>query len=834
MKLKTLFASIVLVSSTLLAISGCGRSDLVQAQCSTDSDCDSEQTCESGLCVDEQTNNANNVNNLNNVNNDSCLTDAECPDGEVCDPTSGACEPGECVEQAGDCVFPDGTFCDVGCEAPLVQQGCECEPVACQSSDDCEGFECVEGECRSCIDFECGPGFVCADSGQCEEDNSCLSDDQCDATRECRGGRCLPRPQCLIDSDCRGDSLCISGVCIAAPECSDTQDCDPGFECVGGNCFEAVCRGNSECEGDQICDGGECVDPPAVSSCFVVTPDGLISDGQRVTLEAFALDDTGAGVAASFSWSSSASDVASVAPSGNEALGGTSAGTATFTATLQGGQPVTCMGSARLTNPGPVTAGQIRISVIDANSGSPVSGAEVILNSTSRSSSAQGAAVFADPASAFDVTVRHPDYNWVTFQGVSSNDIRIPVSVKSGTGPIGGFTGEFDTSLVTASGDVTLGLAGASISGGLLNLNLGAILGEPFVTPINIPGAGGQSFPIPGGLIAYGGAFGFQLDIKREYYVTSTAGGKIGWGLAGKVSIGDLVSLAQGGGGGGDLLTTLLPLFNRFDHGSKPLSVTTLPRIVDTTDIDGDGDTSELVPDYLSFPVETIQPSVRQTLTTEVDVSNFPTIDGETAELAVLVGSTLLDSPGLVPLGISATADEDGDGRPDTRRLSIAPPAGSLVGGRYALVALAFQTDGLGTSFEFPNNLSAALWNGQTFPTDIRLGTFPNESVVTVNDVARTLSIQADAGPLYRVQLVGEQRRWDVWSYGSAGVMGSFTHTVVVPSAPSAADDYFVNGTVILDAIQTNLSLDDIVRATGVGLDRAGLVSTAFNRTEVR
>lgn len=815
----------------MILASACGRDEISSRNCTGDQECESGEVCSGGFCVVDET-----PNNTNNVNNTACQSNADCTDGEICDVMSGACVEDTC-EPTDDlrCVNSQGEACDLGCGSTERQEGCECVSVACTTNDECEEFVCVDGACAACKeDDQCPDGLACLEDGTCGEDNSCRSDEECEATQECRGGMCLPRPGCVIDSDCGADELCISGVCIFAPECEMNDDCAEGFECVAGNCLEEVCRGPADCENGQLCDAGECVDPPPAISCFVVTPDGLITDGQLVPLEAFAQDGDGNGVAARFNWSSSQPNVADVGSSGTNAEGGTDAGVAVFTATLDTGTPVQCTGEARLTNPGPVTMGQLRVAVIHAETGAPVGGATVEVGNAIATTSSGGIAALTQPMGDFDLTVRHPDFNWVTVQGISTDDVVIPISPKTGTGPIGGFTGEFDTSQITAQGDITLGLAGASIPGGLLELNLTKILGEPFVTPINIPGLGGDDFPIPGGLIAYGGAFGFQLDIKREYYATAPAGGKIAWGLAGKVPLSELISLAQGGGGGDDILTTLLPLFNRFDHGSRPINVTALPRIVDSADIDGDGDTMEIVPDYNAFPNETITPRVRQTLATDVNVSNFPQLPGGPAELALLVGGTLLNSPGLVPLGISATSDEDGDGRPDTRRLTIAPPAGSLAGGRFTLVALAFRTDGLGANFDFPPNVSAALWTGQSFPTAIALGTFPDQSNVTVNNGARTLTVQADAGPLYRVRMVGADRSWDVWTLGPAGVMGSFNHTITIPQSPQGAPNFFANGEILLDAIQTNVTLDSLVRANGVGIKNAGLVSTAFNRTQVR
>ena len=287
--------------------------------------------------------------------------------------------------------------------------------------------------------------------------------------------------------------------------------------------------------------------------------------------------------------------------------------------------------------------------------------------------------------------------------------------------------------------------------------------------------------------------------------------------------------------GGGNPLAVLLPLFNRFDHATRPLRLNEKPQVTDSSDIDGDGDTMEKLPDYRNFPTVDLKPSVRQNLVTEVSVSNFPTLPGGNAEFAALVGGTLLKSPGFVPLGISATTDEDGDGFPDLRNLSMAPPHGSVTGGRYAVMALAFRTDGLSPQggLELPDNLSAALWTQQSLPKKVSLGTFPNQTKATVDKNARTVKLNADAGPLYRFQFVGKGRTWEVWTMGPMGSMGNYTHTANIPSMPGGRTDFFANNEKsLVDAIQVNVTMDDLVKATGVGMREVGLVATAFNRTK--
>lgn len=850
---------IVAVALALVGIfvTGCGRDALSRA-CATSQDCRSGEACAAGVCVEEPT--------------PSCLSDQDCAAGEVC--TDGAClacqdclctsnadcadgqscnlATGECIDTAcvpkGDlCVQAicdaDGACtdlpCDLGCEAGSVQMGCECVSQACETTEDCGGVPCVEGTCLPCgSDADCAEGEACLPDGVCTAATRCLDDLDCGADERCAEGLCVPRPQCTLDRNCRMNELCIGGQCVLAPECSQDLDCPDGFECVGGNCFEKLCRGPQDCERGQVCDAGECIDPPVAALCYVVTPGGTIADGQTVPLEAFAVDANGNGIAAIFRWQSDNQAVATVDPSGRSALGQPAAGTAKFTATLATGDPIACEGAAIFNNLGPVVMGNLRVTVINGETGALVDAAQVSVGND-LAVTMGGVATLTRPSGAFDATIIHPDYNLVTVQGIQSGDVRIPVFPRRGSGPIGGFTGEFDTSGIGSTGDITLGLAGASLAGGLLELDLTAILGEPFVTPVNIPGFVNTNFPFPGGLVVYGTALGFSLDFKPSYYAQAAAGGRLAWGLAGKVPLRDLIQLGMGGGGQDAVLATILPLFNRFDHTAQPMQVQAIPRIADTADVDGDGDTSELVPNYAQFPVKNLRPSVRQSLTTDVAISNFPTLTAGQAEVALLLGASVLDAPGLVPLGISATNDENGDGRPDTRRLSIAPPSGSLANGRYALVALAFTSAGGGggiggNGFELPSDFSAALWNGQSFPSAISLGTFPDASQIQIDDMTRTIKIQSSAGPLYRVRIQVPAFSWDIWSYGTSLGMGRYEHSIKVPALPLSSVEPFATGSITVDAIQTNSTINDLVKTTGVGLRQAGLVSTAFNRTSAR
>jgi hypothetical protein len=569
-----------------------------------------------------------------------------------------------------------------------------------------------------------------------------------------------------------------------------------------------------------------------------LTSDQKITQGERVRLEALAVDDDNNAVPATFEWNSSNPSVAEIGASSEFAIAGSSSGTARITARTTGG--VSCNGDATLTRLESVGPNDIRVVVTDARSRTPVSNADVVVRTSGgqrarTTTNGSGVATLPDPGQgqSYTVSVFQQSYNYLTVRGVDSRDIRLPLVAREGNGPVAGFKGQFDTSRIHTSGDVTLGLAGSSITGGLLELGLDQLLGAPFQRQVQTP-VGNRQIALASGLVTYGRVAGFDLNIKKDYYTTAPGGTQLGWGLVGQVSGLRLFQIIRGGG---NTLAKLLPLFNRFDHGLQPVpNLRERPRIPDSNDIDGDGDTSERVPDYSNFDTVSLKPSVRQNLVTEVSISNFPTLRTGDTDFAMLVGGNVLQSTGFVPLGISATTDQNDDGFPDARRLSMAPPHGPLTGGRYAVMAIAFNTDNFdpGGGFALPDDMSVALWSSQTLDQSIGLGTFPNQTQGQIDSANRRVSLNADAGPIYRVRFVGSTRSWEVWSMGPKGSMGQYQHTVEIPSVSNRLDLFANANKVLVDSIQASVTVDDLIKATGIGLRDLGLVATAFNRTKIQ
>lgn len=851
-------AIVGLLLQASMIFAGCGRTAL-ERPCATSADCPEGLICDgTSTCVIPSSPDETSDLSDEDVDTDEgrdlppdlpvveCETIADCPGAGAVVEQGSQCLAYQCVDNICQSI---GVVKEI-CPEWQRQQGCEtCEDIECRASNpaSCGDFLCLQRTCSPCArDSQCDDGEVCGDDGRCKEDR-CEGDRDCKPSQICQAGACLPRPECLINDDCADDEVCLSGQCSFSPECRGDAGCEEGFECINNRCFEEICRGPDDCDEDLICDAGKCVEPLAnIVRCEIATPPVVtVAPGERVALEAFAYDSQGNGSAATFQWDSSAPAVARVATP-RSAVAGTTAGTAIITATLDGGLPIMCEGQVEVTNVGRPPAQGLRVIVLDAETGSPVSGANVVVGSDEALTTRGGVASLPAQAGSFDVSVFSDDYNYVSVLNVDGAALRITLNGRSGSGPRAGFTGQFDMNQVSSNGDFNIGLAGASIAGGLVNFDLSSLLGDPFVPdfdlPIPLPGGGGGDLeiPVPGGLTLFGRVFGLNVDFKSDYYANTPGGARLAWGLGGKIPSQQLIQLFQNGGIGnlGDVLALLLPLFNRFDHALRPEILTALPRLVDSVDYDNDGDTSELLPDYANFPDVDLTPNVQQQLFTDVSISNFPQLSGGPGQLGIIVGGALLQTPGFVPLGITATNDNDGDGRPDLRVLTMAPPYGSLAGARFAVLAISIRTDSLSINgqggLELPDEFSIALWNGQNIPTRIQMGTFPDGASGAVNTRRRRVTIDASAGPVYRARFIGQDRSWDVWAEGPAGTQGSFSHTFNVPDVPAGATDLMGGTKVLVDSIRTQTSLQTLVSPTGVYLHDVTLVSTSFNRAKLR
>lgn len=253
-----------------------------------------------------------------------CTDDTQCAldgdgAGRVC--TDGVCGFADCAFDLqcgtricvdGSCA--DGQLClnDDGCTDQLCIDNVCRDP--CFVDDDCGlslggiGLQlCVDGRCQQrCLgDFTCLGGGICVD-GSCTIPDCAESSDCNDEARFCEAGRCTnfttcgadgdcfdpnlfcnidvepvrcdERPACRADSECGLGGLCLDRHCRPAESCFVDDDClDQDDECIASRCVNRPdCRGDVDCANGRICSDLRCIDAPtAVGAAFVVVADRL-------------------------------------------------------------------------------------------------------------------------------------------------------------------------------------------------------------------------------------------------------------------------------------------------------------------------------------------------------------------------------------------------------------------------------------------------------------------------------------------------------------------------------------------------------------------------------
>jgi hypothetical protein len=486
-----------------------------------------------------------------------------------------------------------------------------------------------------------------------------------------------------------------------------------------------------------------------------------------------------------------------------------------------------------LTNAGAADPSQERVVVVAAADGQPIEGALVVRDGQQASTNAQGVANFPPSEGTFTVSVFDQAHNYVTLVDVDSSDILIPLSPLSGAARTGGFQGNMNFQNVNTDGDINVGLAGASLDGELANFNLETLLGDSFNTSLAIPGLGETELPLPGGLVLDGVVFGFPITLKDTYFASSPGGFKVAWGIGGKIDGNEIIGLVMGGDSGG-ILQGLLPFFENFDHTIQPLEVTAIARVADTSDIDGDGDTSELIPDYDNFPSLPLAPSVEQRLRTGLTLPAFPVFNNSDDTFVITVGGIIAEGIGFIPMGLNASSDDNNDGRPDPIILRQAPAHSGLSVGEYAIIALTFDPEDLDADFtsgiDLPKDYTTIVWQGDNIPSDLEM----TQNFLPLPEAqwdvpARQFSHEGvDGADLFRVVFRGAEGSWEVW-------FNAEEDDFIVPAAPDGFEDWSASSEVQIDAFDTRdgLTLDTLVESNETSVGRISSLSEGFSRAVI-
>jgi hypothetical protein len=737
-----------------------------------------------------------------------CQTAEDCPAGAECE--DGRCTQPDCTEGGDECGNLQGCL-----EGTCVDR--------CFGEGTCfRGGICVDGICHppECeADADCGDDLLCRDD-RCVEAEPCAEAADCGEDQRCVEGNCEAHPPCGGDRNCGPQEICDEGLCRPREGCEARDECAEAEDCVGGRCVPFVCRGDVDCAEAELCRGGVCVDPPEVMVEQVVILNGprTLTVGQSLRYRAVGLDARGDIVASNgFTWTLNNEDVAVI-----DAMGVLTAGPGTGDAQLVAHLGDLSSDPVALTVLELVQPEGWRVRVTSQSTGLPLAGAMVRVGMASAESDAAGIAELSADAEG-PLTVFANDHDYVSVVGLEPGAVHVPLPDRSDLSRVAGFTGEIDFARVLSEGGVEMGLAGASIGGGLSNIDMSTLLGELFSVEVGAFGFN-IDLPLPGGLImsAELPVVG-PLTIKDDFKVTSLPGFQFGWSFAGRIDTNAIIQLFSGGGGNfdvGSVLNTLLPFFDQFQHGLRVADdLRALPRVIDEDDVDGDGDVEELVPDYSRFDTLNNRPEQDQRLRLAVGVPALPA--GEGTAVALLFAGVDVESVGFVPLGVSST-----DAAEQVSMRMAAPYAGLEVGAPTVMALAARFGDGA----NLPENISVLMrrWADE-LPANVDLG----EAFLALPEAAdwdaplRTFGgAGVEAASVHRVQFAGPAGGWTVWF--AAGADPAMT----LPFPPEGFSDLAAATRVRFDALLLEgAELRALVGEGGAGgLSDVDRFTTGFSR----
>lgn len=806
-----------------------------------------------------------------------CGADGSCPDGRTCDRATNTCQP--MMTTTSTCTGDDDCDNDgVICVAGMCEQGVACQTSAecpadrrcigdfcrppCTRDEDCGGprFRCdvPTGECQArcfgdntcpdqqicemnlCVPEQCGstpdcgaPDRRCVGAdrghGRCESFVACdPQNPMCPANTTCNAqGECEALPTCVGDRNCGPSEFCDDGHCQPAVGCS-AMTCPAGFDCVAERCVPGPCRGLADCPNPgEICLAGSCVMPPApsfVTEVRILTPSGVVRPGTSYTFVAIALDQAGEVVSGvTFQWASTSTQVATIAPSG-VATGGVRAGTTDITASVNvPGQGLITSPPVRLVNIGALAADAVRVTVLSQSSSGVVVGAPVEVSVGGQRlgrvlTDASGIAVVrgVDAAAVVDVTVADSGHDWVSVVGATAHDLVITLPALTRPDRAGGLKGPIDLSGVSSTGALGYSVTGASFPSPLVGTDASALFGGELFR-VRLP-IGNQTVPVPSASTLSFDFMGTPITLKDTYYARARSGLRAAWSFGGKL---DINLMGGGGGNPGDILGAALPYFQQFSHAVRPaFRVVEIPTAADTTDVDGDGDSSELTTDWARLPTIPLRPVVPQSLRFQMVVDNarLPFLADGNANAIVVMSGVMLPGVGFVPLGLDGLQDNNGSGVVPSFTTRIAPAHGGLEVGEYAVVALAIRVRQNG----LPGPGSARIATSSTLPTavDFTDGWIDAPRAAELDRAQRRLTALPGTGAdLVRMTARSPEGSWEVWvPAGSSGW--------TFPATPEGATDRVASGAeFVLDAIDLAPgvaagALFDASRGGALGVDR--------------
>lgn len=650
---------------------------------------------------------------------------------------------------------------------------------------------------------------------------------------------------------CGAGALCVEGCCHRA--CTDPADCAgaPGCDgfgcaCEEGACIPTACSASAECAKGEHCVGGSClvVEEVEVASCRLLPPWETLRPGTEFRPALVAFDAEGRRIVPTPSYRLEVSDAHLASVADGIVLGGEGEGIVEVLARVG---RATC--TAELESLGALPDGRARVVVLDALSRLPVEGARVQVEAGGdpvvATTDARGVAAWALdalPPPPWTISVFHEDRRYVTLVGVSEPDVLVPLWPNPDRPLAAGFSGRFHSSRFEPS-RLNFGLAGATIPGNLVDLDVFVLVGPVETVPIDIGGA--RSADLSAGLVFGLGNTWFKERYRveavpgacadREASRKGRCGVRTAWGLAGGIPLEDLPLDAiesRQSVEAGRLLAELLPHVRRLQSAIVPsVELEALPR-------------KSGAPDFAALPTLDLHATERLALRVQVRLSPLPEsyVDGAIG----LVGARV-PQEGLVPLGLTGAVVQQGSrevvdpvrGRRGVLDLRFAPLHGGIEGSEYVVLVLALDLEGLSGGKPCRNEdragctpIAGLLASARSLPwgTEVDLaaqGFLGFADAARFDAAARRLEVGAtpEGTTLLRLELVSAGRAWEVFFPAD--------RSAIELPVPVGAADRLDDPAGTLQAMDVDLDLDALVAPGAVDLADFTLRTRRFSSMDL-
>ena len=683
------------------------------------------------------------------------------------------------------------------------------------------------------VDRECDLGQICnTQTHRCIADTKkCQKNDDCPVGTYCK----IETGKCEVPKSCTDDESCYTLFPDEWDRETKPAKCNSAKKCVLDACLN-----NQDCIAGKVCQGGACVKPVScdlIGNIKIISPSVVLKQGKHATLKAQVFNKNGLAVVVEdgkIKWSSSDSEIVSVNSEGI-VTGGIKSGVAYITASdnecQKNSQPLEIENFANLEN------GKIRIVLRNLYTGKPVSNAKITLNGNQNfTTDSKGWIETENLNEKNDITVEHENFQYISIKSITSKDNILYLTPFVPQDKAGGYKGKFNFDKVKNQGDLKVGIAGASLPSTLLDISFDFLLSESYMKEIDTAGMSG-TYAVPSNIVLVLGQ-----DIIQEKYKVTTPGGNIAfWGIGSKMSMSEFLRIIQqvmgeDGLDMGALIRELAPYLGSFYHALKTNNETSLcNKIVDANDSNGNGETTDLIPDYNNnscFPEINLNLTKELSLHSTVRNPKLVKLGNEYTDTAIAILGYTIEGNGFVPVGLTIGSDKKNkddipDQEVDNTILNYTPRYNGMEGGKASLVLLAMKLgkdEEKKAKEEKKIRLSGLIRHyDENVPMIMDFGN--TELLKTTDDASLNGNIisfsNIQQANIYRIKIKSQT--------GKIMIIYSKENNIKIPDIENFGEIKFI----LIQAVTSSLDLNDIIKFNDANLNKFTDYVTAFSVFEL-